>query len=123
MTEEHDAEIEALLSRYQPAAPPSDLWQQISKSPDSQISKSPRTWPWAVAAAALLTITLGLHGAVLPAPDAPPDVETQRVEAIVEELGRTPGSQVIAEWIARREARAEQDARAARAAAVEMVRQ
>ena len=123
MTEKHDAEIEALLKRYQPAAPPSDLWNQISKSPDSQMSTSRRTWPWAVAAAALLMITFGLHGAVVPAPDTSPDLDTQRVEAIVEELGRTPGSQAIAEWIARREARAEQDARAARATAVEIVRQ
>jgi hypothetical protein len=115
VTEKHDAEIEALLNRYQPAAPPNDLWNQISKSQ--------RTWPWALAAAALLLITMGLHGAVVPAPGAEPAVDTQRVEAIVEELGRTPGSQVIAEWIARREARAEQDARAARATAVEIVRQ
>jgi hypothetical protein len=122
VTDKHDAEIEARLKRYQPAAPPSDLWIQISKSPDPQISKSPKTWPWAVAAAALLAITVGLHGAVIPAPDTRPAVETQRVEAIVEELGRAPGSQVIAEWIARREARAEQDARSTRAA-VEIVRQ
>jgi hypothetical protein len=117
-----DAEIEKLLSRYRPAEPRRELWDQISRFPHSKISKSARTWPWAVAAAALLIISLGLHGAVVPAPDAAPEVDAQRVEAIVEDLGRTPGSEAIAEWIARREARAEQ-ARAARATGVEIVRQ
>ena len=109
------ADIEELLNRYRPGAPPPDLWNRISKSP--------RTWPWAVAAAALLAITLGLHGAVVPAPTAGPAVDTQRVKAIAEELGSTPGSEIMAEWMARQEARAEQDARAARATAVEIVRQ
>ena len=118
-----DAEIERLLSRYRPAEPRRELWDHISTFPHSKISKSPRTWPWAIAAAALLTVTLGLHGAVVPAPDATPAVDTQRVNAIEEELGRAPGSEVLAEWIARRELRAEQDARAARATSLEVVRQ
>jgi hypothetical protein len=118
-----DAEIEKLLNRYRPSGPRRELWDQISTFTHSKSSKSARTWPWAVAAAALLMITLGLHGAAAPAPDASPASDIQRVEAIVEELGRTPGSEVIAEWLARREARAEQDALAARATAVEIVRQ
>lgn len=120
MTEKHDAEIEELLRRYQPGAPPTDLWNQIAGLPQSQVSRSLRTWPWAVAAAALLTIAIGLHGAVVPAPDASPAVDSQRAKAIEQELGPTAGSEAMAEWMARREARVRQDARAARATAVEI---
>jgi hypothetical protein len=56
-------EIEELLSRYRPIGPRSELSDQISKFPDSHFSKS--TWPWAVAAAALLAITVGLHAAAV----------------------------------------------------------
>lgn len=76
-----------------------------------------------MAAAALLAITVGLHAAVVPAPDVSPAVDAQRVQAIAEALGGTPESRVMAEWIARREARAEQEARVARAAAPEIDRQ
>src|SRR4029450_13499971 len=102
-SEKTAAEIERLLSRYRPAEPRRELWDHISTFPHSQISKSPRTWPWAIAAAAFLTVPLGLHGAVVPAPDATPAVDTQRVNAIEEELGRAPGSEFLAEWIARAE--------------------
>jgi hypothetical protein len=117
-----DPDIERLLRRYRPLPPSEQLFGKITKAPHHPITRSPKTWPWAVAAAALLTITLGLHGAIAPAPDTAPVVDTKRVDAIVEELGQAPGSDVVAEWIARRELRAEQDARAARAA-VEIVRQ
>jgi len=118
-----DPDIERLLRRYRPLPPSEHLFGQITTAPQHQISKSHRTWPWAVAAAALLAITLGLHATVVPPPDAPPAVDRQRVEAIIEDLGRARGSDVIAEWIARREFSAEQDARAARATAAEIVRQ
>jgi len=118
-----DPEIENLLRRYRPLPPGEHLSGAIANSPGHQIAKSRKTWPWAIAAAALLTITLGLHGAVVPAPDASLAAETRRVAAIVEELGGAPGSDVMAEWIAQRERRAEQDARAERWTAVEMVHQ
>src|SRR5436190_1750654 len=102
-SEKPDTEIEELLSRYRPAGPTTDLANQISTFPHSHISKS--SWPWAVAAAALLAITIGLHGAVVRAPDASSIVDAQRVQAISEELGGTPGSEVTAEWMAQREAR------------------
>lgn len=102
----NDEEIEALLQRYRP----------VTRLPDYQTTRFPRTWPWAVAAAALLSITVGLHTAEVPAPDASPFVDPQRVLAIAEALGGTPQSQVMAEWIVRREARVEEEARVARLA-------
>ncbi len=52
MSEHDDRVVEALLRRYRPMdAPPAAIVG--------------RTWPWAVAAAALLAITIGLHGAVI----------------------------------------------------------
>jgi hypothetical protein len=118
----HDRDIESLLRRYRPSPPKSDLWNQITKSPHFEITKSPRTWPWAVAAAALLVITIGLHAAVPPAPDTATEVDGARVQAIAEELGGTPESRVTAEWLARAEAMAERE-RLARAAGPELQRQ
>ena len=112
----NDQDIESLLRRYRPAA-------QISKFPDCHISKSPRTWPWAVAAAALLAISVGLHAAVVSEPDPSTSIDALRVQSIAEELGGSPGSEVLAEWIVRREVRAEQDARMARASTPEFGRQ
>jgi hypothetical protein len=118
-----DRDIESLLRRYRLLPPNDALFERITKSPDHQITKSKRTWPWAVAAAALLAISLGLHAAVPPAPDTSPLVDAQRVQAIAEELGGTPESRIMAEWIARHEALVEQEARLARAAAPELDRQ
>lgn len=113
----HDGDLENLLRRYRLSPPNAGLWEEITKSPNRQIAKSDRAWPWAVAAAALLAITVGLHAAVVPGPQAAPALDPQRVQAIAEELGATPESRVVVEWMARREVRAEQEARAARAAA------
>jgi hypothetical protein len=106
----NDHEIESLLRRYRP----------ISTFPHLHISKS--TWPWAVAAAALLAISVGLHAAVVPAPDLSSAVDAQRVRTIAEALGGSPGSEDLAEWMARREARVELEARLNRAAAPEIDR-
>jgi hypothetical protein len=119
----HDRDIESLLRRYRPMAASHGLGDRITQSPNRQITKSDRTWPWAVAAAALLAISVGLHAAVPPAPDTSPLVDAQRVQAIAEELGGTPESRIMAEWIARHEALVEQEARLARAAAPELDRQ
>jgi hypothetical protein len=104
-----DTKIEELLSRYRPAEPPNDLWAQISTFPNSHISKSERTWPWAVAAAALLAVSIGLHAAVAPAPETSVVVDAARLQAIVDELGGSSESRIMAEWIARREAMLEQE--------------
>lgn len=97
-----DTEIEDLLRRYRPVA-------QFSTFPNFQIPKSARLWPWAVAAAALLAVTIGFHAAVLPAPVPSSLIDPARVQAIAEELGGGPEGRVMAEWIARREAMLEQE--------------
>ena len=99
-----DTKVEELLSRYRPTEPRTDLWDQISTFPHSQIYKSERAWPWAVAAAALLAISVGLHAAVAPPPDPVPLVDGARVQAIVDDLGGSPEVRVMAESIAQREA-------------------
>jgi hypothetical protein len=116
-----DRDLENLLRRYRPAGPSDALFDQITKSPDHENTKS--SWPWAVAAAALLAISVGLHAAVASVPDPSAVVDAQRIQAISEELGGGPGSEVMAEWMARREARAEREARMARAVAPEIGRQ
>jgi hypothetical protein len=111
----NDRDIESLLRRYRPVA-------QISTFPNFHISKSERTWPWAVAAAALLAITIGLHATVVPAPEPLPLVDGTRVQAIVDDLGGSPEFRVMAESIARREAMLERE-RLARASGLEPERQ
>jgi hypothetical protein len=111
-----DQDIENLLRRYRPAEPSDALFDQITKSPDHEITKS--TWPWAVAAAALLAISVGLHAVVVPAPEASVPVDPARLQAIIDELGGGPESRILAESIARREAALEQE-RLARALALE----
>lgn len=102
-----DHDLERLLARYRP----------ISRLLALPTTRSARTWPWAVAAAALLAITVGLDAPVAAEPDASPAVDFQRVERIADELGGNPESRVTAEWIVRNEARLEQEARVARRAA------
>jgi hypothetical protein len=111
----NDRDIESLLRRYRPVA-------QISKSPNFHISKSARTWPWAVAAAALLAVSIGLHAAAARGPETVSLVDGARVQAIVNELGGTPERRIMAEWIARREATLERD-RLARKLGAEAARQ
>jgi hypothetical protein len=48
--------IESVLRRYRPVGPPADL--------QARILAARRTWPWAVAAAALLALTLGARTGV-----------------------------------------------------------
>jgi hypothetical protein len=110
VTEKQDPEIEELLSRYRPAGPRSDLWDEISTFPHFHISKSSRTWPWEIAAAALLALTIGLQAfssRSLPDED---HLDERRVEVIADDLGG-PANRPIAEWIVREETRAERAAR------------
>jgi hypothetical protein len=112
-----DRDIEALLRQYRPAGPARELGDRISQSPIHQIAQSPdspRTWPWAVAAAALLAISLGLHVTPRAANDGQPDgPDPQRVQAVAAALGPTAGNRMVAEWIVRQEMRADRDARVA----------
>ncbi len=107
-----DEQIEALLRRYRPIARlPLDGGRS---SPEDPVQRLPLTWPWAVAAAALLAITVGIHAAVVAAPEPSQAVDAQRVQAITNDLGGTEESRVVAEWLARYQARAERDAQVAR---------
>jgi hypothetical protein len=87
-----DDPLEALLARYRP----------IARVPPLRPPREGRTWPWAVAAAALLAITVGLHAAVPPAPEPPPDA--RRVQALTEQLGGGDEVRAMAERIVRAEA-------------------
>jgi hypothetical protein len=108
--QEQDREIEERLRRYRPAGPRTDLWNQISTFPDFQISKFPRTWPWAMAAAALLALTIGLHA--FSSSSVPDDdhLDERRIAVVADDLGG-PANRPIAEWIVREETRAERAAR------------
>jgi hypothetical protein len=85
-----ERDIEALLRRYRPADPPEELARRVIdgfrvhgeeresrgvRLEAEEIDRR-RTWPWAVAAAALLALTVGLHAAARVPPAAPntPDV-------------------------------------------------
>ena len=52
-----DRDIETLLRRYRPLEPPPDLRVRVLSAP----ADTRRAWPWAVAAAALLAASVGLH--------------------------------------------------------------
>lgn len=54
-----DRDVERILSRYQPLAPPADLRARALASHQPVR----RTWPWVAAAAALLATTVGFHAA------------------------------------------------------------
>ncbi|MEO7273921.1 MAG: hypothetical protein ABI211_18135 [Vicinamibacterales bacterium] len=62
-----DHDLEAALRRYRPAAQTSELRARVL----TPATQARRTWPWAVAAAALLAIAVGFSaagGRVAPAP-------------------------------------------------------
>jgi hypothetical protein len=110
-----DPEIESLLRRYRPREPSDALFDRITRSPNHPTTRSERTWPWAIAAAALLALTVGLHGAAsLRITPEQPLVDPVRVQAVVDDLGG-PQNRALAEWIVQQEARADREARLARA--------
>jgi len=87
----NDDQIEALLGRYRP----------ITNVPP--LARAPRTWPWAVAAAALLVFTLGSN--LLVSSPARPD-EDARERALAARLGGGLDADVMAAWLVRTEGRA-----------------
>lgn len=86
----NDDQIEALLRKYRP----------ITRLPDLPMTRSPRTWPWAAAAAALLAVSVGLHAATWTS-TSPPPIDAAQVTAIAEQLGDDARGRVVAEWIVR----------------------
>jgi len=92
----NDQDLEQLLNRYRPAGPADDLLPRIITSPDRQLRKSPRAWPWAVAAAALLAVTMALHvSAFVPSPE-----RTSTAQAdLAQQLGGDPLADRTAQFI------------------------
>lgn len=85
MTELSDRDIEALLRKYQPLDGP----------PVARVQA--RVWPWAMAAAALLVISIGLHVRVAPA-------TRPQAFAVDGETAPTPeplamSNRAVAEWL------------------------
>lgn len=116
-----DREFDGLLRRYRPTGPPPDLERRVIKAADPQITRSPASWPWAIAAAVLLAVTVGLHGAVASPPGEVLVADPGRVRLLAHELGTSPESQELAQWLAMAEAKAEHD-RLAQAAAPQEAR-
>ena len=113
----HDSDIEGLLKKYRPAAPPEALETRIFQlaDPGAIRTTTARTWPWAVAAAALLALTIGLHAFSLTGPAGAADqgLDVQRVQMLAAEIGG-PGARATAEYIVRQEQRADAAADQAR---------
>ncbi len=109
-----EQDLERLLARYRPAAPRAELAAAITGLPDPQVPRFSRTWPWAVATAALLALTVGIHAAALFTGSEEQDLlDTRRVQAVAEGLGG-PENRPLAEWIVRQETRADREAQLAR---------
>lgn len=114
----HDDDVDDLLRKYRPAAPSRAFEERLLQSLDGKTRRlpQPRTWPWAVAAAALLAITVGLHVSSTTAPVRTSELlDTQRVQALADEIGG-PAAAAMAEYIVRQEQRADAQAEQARAA-------
>jgi hypothetical protein len=78
-----ERDVEQLLARYRPANPPPSLDEWIGGLTAAPAEHSPRVWPWAAAAAALLAITVALDASTSfgDAPRAPVS------DALVQQLG------------------------------------
>src|SRR5687767_8510505 len=92
MREMDDREIENLLRRYRPVAPPADL--------AGRIAPPRRTWPWAAAAALLLAVTLGARTGVdrvVTQFATVQDPTSQAVTELTQLLGGDPMARQVAE--------------------------
>lgn len=113
----HDDDIEGVLKKYRPAPPERAFDERLLQSLESAVSRvpEPRTWPWAVAAAALLAITIGLHAVSMAAPATGGEgLDARRVQALADEIGG-PQARAMAEYIVRQEQRADEEAEQMRA--------
>ena len=93
-----DDDLERLLQRYEPAAPPASL---RARAIGARTEAKP-AWPWAVAAAALLAMTVWLHGArtLLPTPAGADTPSSYGEEALLAEmLGGTDDARAMARTI------------------------
>lgn len=90
-----DQDVERLLRRYVPAGPPPGLRARIRRP-------TPRLWPWAAAASALLAATLGLRlvterTAASVNIDSGPDSAQLAVDDLTEMLGGDEAARRYAE--------------------------
>jgi hypothetical protein len=105
-------DLEHLLQRYEPAPPASSLRARVlGARPDTK-----RAWPWALSAAALLAMTVWLHGSrdrVLQEPVIG-DVSSPRTEEalLVDMLGGGDDARAIARTIVALDDAAGRDAEA-----------
>ena len=113
----HDDDVDGLLRKYRPAAPSLAFEKSLLQSLDREIlgATQPRTWPWAVAAAALLTITIGLHAVSrTPPAQVEPALDARRVQDLADDIGG-PHARAMAEFIVRQEQRANAEVEQGRA--------
>ena len=88
-----DEDLESLLRIYEPSAPSSSLRARIVSAGGGDR----RVWPWAVAAAAMVALTVGfqLSAARLlvdTAAAVQPDVSTEEIDALTALLGDAGGT-------------------------------
>lgn len=93
-----DQQVEDLLKRYRPAAPPDSLRERCLTP-----LRPTRVWPWAAAAAALFAITVGLEAAAgalaRAAVVVAPDPTAQAIAELAEALGGDAAARRVAEQV------------------------
>jgi hypothetical protein len=94
-----DLRTEEQLRGYRPVGPPLSLRHRV-------VAAAPvrRIWPWALAAAAMLTLTFGLHLASANLASAAgmrpaPDLERGTVRDLTERLGGDSSARSLAEFL------------------------
>jgi hypothetical protein len=105
-----DRQVEELLRRYRPAAPPESLRERCVPAP-----RLAPVWPWATAAAALLAITFALEAAATDAMASAgvavaPDTTEQAAAQLAETLGGDDASRRLAKQVIGDEMRRDQEA-------------
>lgn len=103
-------DLDDLLNRYRPAGPPPDLRARVL---DAAVPS--RAWPWGLAAAALLVVSIGLRAGsdveMNQVQEPVVDVTTAAIDQLASVLGGGEQARVVAESIILQE-----QIRAARAA-------
>jgi hypothetical protein len=105
----NEDDLEQLLQRYEPAGPPPSLRARVvAARPDAM-----RAWPWAVAAAALLALTVWLHDATARVVGRYADLaaDASGEDALISMMGDTDEARAIARRIAVMDADARRRAR------------
>lgn len=95
----NDDDIEQLLRRYEPADAPPSLRARVVRA---FVPSPGRGWAWAIATAALLAMTVWLHGATARTIDrhAAPSSETRSEHLLSDMMGGDDDARLIARKIA-----------------------